>query len=77
MKLLNKFIENESVSIGTEMNLPEYNESRDEMAALCWAIAKDGCSILAKVVATGQVVGCVYNKIQVRIFFFLQKRIIK
>lgn len=69
-QVVNELLHNESICVGTETNLPESQAARNEMIALSSAIAKDGCSILARVVATGQIVGCVFNKIQVRFFLF-------
>ena len=65
--MLQNFFENESVSIGVELNLPETQAGRNELMELCYEIAKDGCSIVARETATKRVVGVVFNKVQVSI----------
>lgn len=58
----------ESVSIGTEINLPQNVKARKELRELCRLTAQDGVSLVAIEKCTDTLVGVSFNKIQVNIF---------
>ncbi|XP_075146534.1 uncharacterized protein LOC142220965 [Haematobia irritans] len=54
----------ESVSIGSEINLPENVQARQELRELCKITGQDGVSLIAIEKATGKPIAVSFNKIQ-------------
>ncbi|XP_061395743.1 uncharacterized protein LOC133331361 [Musca vetustissima] len=54
----------ESVSIGSEINLPENKQARQELRELCKITAEDGVSLIAIEKASGKPIAVAFNKIQ-------------
>lgn len=69
-QVLQSFYINEMVCKGLEINMPAAEKSRNEITNLCYEVSKEGVSLLAKEVKTGQVVGMAFNKILVRFWLF-------
>ena len=62
-QVIDSFLQNEAISVATE--IAESPEAIEEMYGLARAISQDGCSVVARVISTGQVVGVVFNLIHV------------
>ncbi|XP_037892829.1 uncharacterized protein LOC119639491 [Glossina fuscipes] len=62
--LNNSFFLMESVSIATEINLPQNVNARKELRELCRLTAQDGVSLVAIEKCTDTLVGVSFNKIQ-------------
>lgn len=63
--LYKSFFVNECVSNGSELNLPEAEQGRLDLTALCAEMAEDGISIVARDITTNKIAGIAINKIQV------------
>lgn len=59
------FFPNEMTTIGTEIDNVNALDARSDLVELCKDVAKDNISLIALEKTSGQVVGFVFNKIQV------------
>lgn len=63
------FFPNEMTTIGTEIDNVDAIDARADLIELCKDVAEDNVSLVALETVSRQVVGFVFNKIQVRVLF--------
>uniref|UniRef100_A0A0K8TR57 Uncharacterized protein n=1 Tax=Tabanus bromius TaxID=304241 RepID=A0A0K8TR57_TABBR len=64
IKVLDTFFANESICNATEINLPENEESREELRDLCREVSTDNVSVVARHLPTNRIVSVAFNKLQ-------------